>query len=407
MVVWLCLVTLLLAAVGNAAERTIIYFGSSHCPPCRTVLPLIEKLEAEGQAIRYVDSEKDRVTTERFNVQQTPTLIVLEDGRELDRIVGGLPEAELRKRLVGSKRAAGAAAPRPSWKERSIAHNPGSLFGPNHPQNRSSDLTDVKQRRRIDESAGDIRLSLIGVNHPFYSRYNRPQPATKVPSTVRSQATSPMAKSSVSIHPLLKAPNLLPAAPDCLAATVRIRVDNGGSKSVGTGTIIHTYRDEGLVLTCGHLFNAENEQAPVTVELFQEGKVIQSVASVVDVRHDGVDLALIRFRSTVSLTKVPLLPKGQALYERDPVFSIGCDLGAEPSRRDTLISRLNRYTGSSNVEIAGAPVQGRSGGGLFDARGRLVGVCYAADVDLDEGLFVGPEAIYDQLQKFRLNFLFD
>lgn len=407
MVVWFCLLTLLLAAMGNAAERTIIYFGSAHCPPCRAVLPLVEKLEAEGQAIRYVDSEKDRVTTERFNVQQTPTLIVLEAGRELDRIVGSLPEAELRKRLIASKRPAGAAMPRPSWKEPSTAPNIGSLLGPNHPLNRSRDLSEVKRRSRVDKSAGDIQRSLIGINHPFYSRYNGTQLAPKMTATVRSQPSSPVAKSPVSVHPLLKAPNLLPAAPDCMAATVRIRVENGDSRSVGTGTIIHTFRDEGLVLSCGHLFSEEDEQATVTVELFQQGKVIQSEASVVDVRHDGMDLALVRFRSTVPLTKVPILPEGQTLYERDPVFSIGCDLGAEPSRRDTLVTRLNRYLGSSNVEIAGAPIQGRSGGGLFDGRGRLVGVCYAADNDLDEGLFVGPEAIYDQLRKFRLNFLFD
>lgn len=416
MVVWVCLLTLLLATVGNAAERTILYFGSAHCPPCRLVLPVVEQLQREGQVVRFIDLDKDSLTAERFQVQQTPTLIVLEDGRELDRIVGSLPESELRNRLVGNKRRPVPAKPRSSWSERSSVANPNSLLGPNHPLSRPRDLSDVKRRSRIDASAtlsaGDVKRSMIGVNHPLYSRYNRPIPIPSVPASSSGASSgaatrSSIASTSVSVHPLLKGTDLLPAAPECMAATVRIRVDYGDSKSVGTGTVIHTFRDEGLVLTCGHLFHENDDQAPVTVEMFQDGKTFPFAAKVVDLRHDGLDLALIRFRSTISLTKVPLLPKGQVVHERDPVFSIGCDLGAEPSRRDTLISRLNRYLGSSNVEIAGAPVQGRSGGGLFDARGRLIGVCYAADNDLDEGLFVGPDAIYEQLQKFRLNFLFE
>lgn len=416
MVVWVCLLTLVLSAVGNAAERTIIYFGSTHCPPCRLVLPVVEQLQMEGHVVRFIDLDKDGVTAERFNVRQTPTLIVLEDGRELDRIVGSLPESELRNRLIGNKRPPVTAKPGSRSSERSIAPNPNSLLGPNHPLNRPRDLSDVKRRSRIDDlasgSATDVQRSMIGINHPLYSRYNRSVPIPKVPANTINASSSAATKSSigsssVSVHPLLKARNLLPAAPECMAATVRIRVDYGDSKSVGTGTVIHTFRDEGLVLTCGHLFHENDDQAPVTVEMFQDGKIFPFAARVVDLRHDGMDLALLRFRSTNSLTKIPLLPKGQSVNERDPVFSIGCDLGAEPSRRDTLISRLNRYIGTSNVEIAGAPVQGRSGGGLFDARGRLIGVCYAADNDLDEGLFVGPDAIYEQLQKFRLNFLFE
>jgi hypothetical protein len=62
--------------------------------------------------------------------------------------------------------------------------------------------------------------------------------------------------------------------------------------------------------------------------------------------------------------------------------------------------------GPSNVEVAKAPVQGRSGGGLFNQAGQLIGVCYAADKELDEGLYSGPEVVYAQLARLGLTRLY-
>ncbi len=63
----------------------------------------------------------------------------------------------------------------------------------------------------------------------------------------------------------------------------------------------------------------------------------------------------------------------------------------------------NRYLGPSNVEVALAPTQGRSGGGLFDAENRLIGVCFAADNDYDEGLYSGPDVVYENSVDWALD----
>jgi hypothetical protein len=55
--------------------------------------------------------------------------------------------------------------------------------------------------------------------------------------------------------------------------------------------------------------------------------------------------------------------------------------------------------GAANIETAGIPVQGRSGGGLFNNHGELIGVCFAADKELDEGLYCGTQVIHDRLNK--------
>jgi len=96
------------------------------------------------------------------------------------------------------------------------------------------------------------------------------------------------------------------------------------------------------------------------------------------------------------------------LREGDTVYSWGCDQGAMPSRRDSRITKLNRYQGEPNVEVLGAPIQGRSGGGLFNARGELIGVCYAADNErYNEGLYNAPEVVYQQLNRLGLQRLYN
>jgi hypothetical protein len=58
------------------------------------------------------------------------------------------------------------------------------------------------------------------------------------------------------------------------------------------------------------------------------------------------------------------------------------------------------------VQVAGQPVQGRSGGGLFAIDGTLIGVCNAADPADNEGLFAALPAIHEQLDEAGLAFVY-
>lgn len=58
------------------------------------------------------------------------------------------------------------------------------------------------------------------------------------------------------------------------------------------------------------------------------------------------------------------------------------------------------------MEASGAPVEGRSGGGLFNERGELIGVCFAADPQDDEGLYVSSAAICALLDENNLAFVY-
>jgi thioredoxin-like negative regulator of GroEL len=49
--------------------------------------------------VAKLNVDENPVTAARFNVRSIPTLLVFMDGREIDRIVGLVPPAEIARRL--------------------------------------------------------------------------------------------------------------------------------------------------------------------------------------------------------------------------------------------------------------------------------------------------------------------
>ena len=83
----------------------------------------------------------------------------------------------------------------------------------------------------------------------------------------------------------------------------------------------------------------------------------------------------------------------------DPVLSIGCDNGREPSVRNSHVKSTDKFLPPPNIQVAGQPVEGRSGGGLFTAAGLLIGVCNAADPTDNEGLYAGLGSIHGEIAR--------
>jgi thioredoxin len=72
------------------------------CGPCRVIGPIIEQLAGEfaGRVkVAKLNSDENQLTASRYNVRSIPTLLVLKDGKEIDRMVGALPKQEILRRL--------------------------------------------------------------------------------------------------------------------------------------------------------------------------------------------------------------------------------------------------------------------------------------------------------------------
>lgn len=73
------------------------------CGPCRMIAPVIEQIAIElaGRVkVAKLNTDENPMTGSRFNVRSIPTLLVLKDGKEIDRLVGAMPKQEILRRLA-------------------------------------------------------------------------------------------------------------------------------------------------------------------------------------------------------------------------------------------------------------------------------------------------------------------
>ena len=76
--------------VVNADRKVLLDFWAPWCGPCRMVLPRVEEIagEREDIVVGKVNVDEQPELASRYGVMTIPTLIVFENGAELQRSVG-------------------------------------------------------------------------------------------------------------------------------------------------------------------------------------------------------------------------------------------------------------------------------------------------------------------------------
>lgn len=337
---------------GVPADTVLVQFHSTKCGPCRAMHPVVEKLAAAGYPLQQVDVDQQPQYAEQFKVKSLPTFALFTRGREVQRVEGSTNFNDLA----------------------AMFHTAG--FRPNAMQ--PSALAAQPQQQAVQYTSTPADPANLQPTQGYVNNQAQPAPAAMAPAAQPAQTVSPQQRAAW--------------------ATVRLKIVDDKGFSFGTGTIIDRHDDEALVMTCGHIFRQSGGKGKIIVDMFAPGST-QPIDGML-IAHDlDRDVALVSIRPTVKIDPVPVAPAEYAVAPRDRVFTIGCDKGAAPSLRNSHILAVNRYQGAPNFTAEGAPVDGRSGGGLFSENGYLIGVCNAADAKENQGLYAALASVHWQLDQ--------
>jgi len=72
------------------------------CAPCRAIAPIVEELAKEysGKVVfGKLNVDENPETAQRYGVMAIPTLLVMKEGKEVDRVVGVLPKNQLEAKV--------------------------------------------------------------------------------------------------------------------------------------------------------------------------------------------------------------------------------------------------------------------------------------------------------------------
>jgi thioredoxin 1 len=87
--------------VIDAKEPVLIDFFANWCVPCKMLSPVIDELAQEMPSVKVVkvNVDEEPELAQKFQVMSIPTLVVMKDGKMVNKTIGVRPKDEIREML--------------------------------------------------------------------------------------------------------------------------------------------------------------------------------------------------------------------------------------------------------------------------------------------------------------------
>ncbi|WP_459554778.1 trypsin-like peptidase domain-containing protein [Lacunimicrobium album] len=394
---------------ASASKSGLLYFTTPGCHYCNVVAPSVGELQRAGYPVIKIDGSQKPEVASHYGIDGYPTFVLVVNGKEVERAVGAQSKDKLermasvaQKALQESSRVTVAAA---DLNADASSYNDTTAT----PRVRQASASEI-----IAQGANGLERPTLGSSAMFPGKASVASNAAPEKEKDRNWSLFGGRKEeekTAEAPAVYRGNNEFAASADkalertpASHAAVRIRVQDQKGENFGSGAIIDSRYGKSVILTCGHVLRGLAAGSKVEVDVFADGKPKTYVAQVIDFDLDA-DVGLIAIPSEQQLP-VALVAGTQSLTNvGSEVCSIGCSAGNNPTKENHQITAINKYNGPDNIECNGVPVQGRSGGGLFDRHQQIIGVCIAADPKDQRGLYCGLKPIHGILRKNKLGYL--
>jgi thiol-disulfide isomerase/thioredoxin len=400
------LLVLSLATVAAAPNDVLYDFYSTHCGPCQMMLPIVERLHAEGYPVVKINIDERPDLMQRFGIQVVPTFVLVIGGKESSRISGLQDESVLRgmlaqipRRAPRTQRSVPVHLADEETKPKLDFHLHLPPLTSSRPKNDmvqidapssgpSASSAPPSNSGTLLADSGDVGASKGQNSNPGADPFRGGGDDSVVRGAAPGATGEPDVVPDPSVAPMLN-------------SSARIRVTDEGGIYFGSGVVIDGTAGRSVVLTCGHILRDVKPESRIEIDLF-EGKNFRTFRGAILKFNLDADVGLLKLETTSNVPASAVAGAEEKVVRGQPLLSIGCSRGERPMIEQLRVTMLNRYEGPDTIECTGVPVKGRSGGGLFTTNGHVVGVCTNADPQEGRGVYAGLKPIHQLLRSAGL-----
>lgn len=83
--------------VLKSKKTVLVDFFADWCGPCKMISPIVDEVAKENEHIKFVkiNVDESQDIAMQYNVMSIPTLVVIKEGKEINRNVGFIDKQEI------------------------------------------------------------------------------------------------------------------------------------------------------------------------------------------------------------------------------------------------------------------------------------------------------------------------